>query len=221
MAVILIAVLAGPRSTPAPQLLSPPEEGWTRLRIAGVGSIDYPSGFLELQSGEYRQLAEIFGVVYEVPTSDFTLQQAGLNELEPSAFEEYRRVIFKSVNLSRGEEVPRANEKYTMSQEELAEMRDELTSGLSHEFDRLSSMGAGNTMIIGPVTLEIIEMHGMFPLVHSYRRQLDDNPVVQVVTYMFMDYDKIHYLTFSCRVRDAEECTDVFESMLETFRLRA
>lgn len=219
IAIILVAVLARPPSSPVME--APPlEEGWIRLRIADVGSIDYPPDFLELQSSDYREFVEELVPVYEIPSSDFILQPVGLNELALPAFEEYRRVICETSYLNPGEEVFRANERYTMSQQELVEMRDELISDLSQEFDRLSSMGAGNIRIIDPGTFEIIEVNGMFPLVHTYKRQLDDNPAVQVKAYVFMNYDKVHYLTFSYRVQDAEECGDVFEKMLDSFRLQ-
>ena len=159
-------------------------------------------------------------LVYEIDASDFTLQQVGLNELRLSALEEYRRVMFDTSYLTSGEEVFRANEKYAMTKQELAEVKDELVSDLSQEFDRLRSMGAGNLRIIDPGSLEITEVNGMFPLVWTYKRQLDDNPVVLVRVYMFWNYDRRHDLAFSYRVQDEEECEDIFEKILDSFRLQ-
>ena len=68
-------------------------------------------------------------------------------------------------------------------------------------------------------TLEIKEVNGMYPLVHTYKRQLNDNPVVLVQNYMFQNYDMIHYLVFSYRVEDEEECKDIYEKILASFRL--
>ena len=218
--IILVAVLAGPSSPPVTETPSPPEEGWIRLRIENVGSIDYPSDFLELQSGDYREFVEEFYLVYEIPSSDFTLQQVGLNELEPSAFDEYRRVIFKTSYLNPGEEVFRANEKYTMSQQELAEIQNEWASQLSQEYAEQRSEGLGDNRIIDPGSVEIVEINGMFPLVWAYKRQLNDNPVVLVKQYVFLNYDKIHSLTFSHRVVDEEECRDIYEKILYSFRLQ-
>jgi predicted nucleic acid-binding Zn ribbon protein len=218
VAILLIAVLARPPSSPVME--APPlEEGWIRLRIADVGSIDYPPDFLELQSSDYREFVEDLVSVYEIPSSDFILQKVGLNELELSAFEEYRRVILETSYLNPGEEVFRANKKYTMTQQELAEIRDELVSDLSQEFDRQRIGGAGNNRIIDPSTLEITEVNGMFPLVWTYKRQLDDNPIVLAKVYIFMNYDRVHHLLFSCRVVDEEECRDIYENMLDSFRL--
>ena len=219
IAVVLIAVLALPPATPVAEPLPPPEQGWIRLRISNVGSIDYPSDFLELQSGDYRELVDEFHIIYEISSSDFALQPVGMNELKLSALEEYRRVLFTTSYLSIGEEVFRANEEYTMSQQEFAAIKDELVSNLSQEFNRLISMGAGNLRIIDPGTLEITEVNGMFPLVWTYKRQLDDNPVVLVRAYQFWDYDRIHGLTFSYRVEDKEDCEDTFQRMLDSFRL--
>lgn len=204
-------------STTAPTL--PIEEGWVRLRIQDVGSIDYPTDFLELQSEDYRDIAKETAQVFGLGKSDFTLQQVGLNELKPSAFEEYRRVILMTFYLNPGEEVFRANEKYTLSREELAELQNEWIDQLRQEYARLQSMGLGNNKIVDSGSIEIMEVNGMFPLVYTYKRQLGDNPIVLVRTYLFWNYDKEHYLSFSHRVEDEEECRDIYEKILYSFRL--
>jgi len=198
--ILLLSACAAPTEAPptppaAEQRTQEIEDGWIRIAIKDVGSIDYPPDFLELQSGAYKEGTEQFHTILRMENSDFTLQQVGLNELKPSAFEEYRRVIFMTEYLNPGEEVLRANEK--MSQEELAELENQLS-----------------------VSLEIKEVNGMFPLVHTYTRQLGDNPVVLVENYMFQNYDKIHYLLFSCRVKDEEECRDIYDKILDSFRLQ-
>lgn len=197
----------------------PIEEGWIRLKIQDVGSIDYPSDFLELQSGDYKENKEEFFLVYEILSADFTLQQVGLSEMKPSAFEEYRRVILHTFYLNPGEEVFRANEKYTMSRQELAELQNESISQLRQEFAKSKSKGLGDMKIIDPGSLEIVEVNGMFPLVWTYKRQLDDNPVVLVRQYIFFNYDKAHYLTFSYRVVDEGECRIIYAKILHSFRL--
>ncbi len=196
------------------------EDGWVRLRIEDVGSIDYPTDFLELQSGEYRGMVEEFNQIVELSKSDFTLQQVGLNELQPSAFDEYRRVMLQTFYLNPGEEVFRANEEYTMSRQELAEFQNELINQLLQGYAMQKSIGLGNNKIIDSGSLEIMEINGMFPLVHTYKRQLNDNPVVLVKAYLFWNYDKIHGLAFSCRVVDEEECRDIYDKILDSFRLQ-
>ena len=206
-------------STPAP-IPEPPkiEEGWVRLRIQDVGSIDYPTDFLELQSGDYRDIVKEASQVLGLGKSDFTLQQVGLNELKPSALDEFRRVLFRTDYLNQGEEVFRANEKYTMSQKELADLNDELLDGLRLEIAKQKTEGV-NPKIIDFGSLEIIEINGMFPLVHNYKRQLNDNPIVLVKAYIFWNYDKMHYFTFSYRVEDEEQGGDIYEKILNSFRL--
>lgn len=205
-------------TSPAGQGEQEIEAGWIRIAIKDVGSIDYPPDFLELQSQEYRDVAKEYYQILELGKSDFTLQQVGLNELLPSAFKEYRRVIFMTEYLNPGEEVFRANERYTMSQEELAELENQLIDGLIQGFEILKTMGS-ETKLVESVSLEIKEVNGMFPLVHTYKRQLNDNPVVLVETYMFQNYDKIHYLSFSYRVMDEAECRHIYDKILDSFRL--
>jgi len=208
-----------PVPTPAP---TPTEEGWVRIIIKDVGSIDYPTDFLELQSGEYRETAEEAlldeSQIIIIGKSDFTLQQAGLNEMKPSAFDKYNRVMLKTVYLSQGEEVFRANEKYIWSQEELKDLENQLIDELLQESATLRTAGL-EEKLVESVSLEVKEVNGMFPIVYTYKRQLNDNPVVLVSHYILQNYDKIHHLYFSYRVIDEEECRDVYEKILYSFRL--
>ena len=220
LGIILIAVLAAQSSSPDMAPLPPTEPGWVRLQIQDVGSIDYPSDFLELQSGDYREFVDEFQTVYELPSSDFTLQQVGLNELRPTAFQQYRRVMFHTSYLSRGEEVWRAKQKYTMTQQELSESHIELVNDRSQQYAAMKSSGLGDMRIIDSGSLRVLEVNGMFSLVWTYTRQLNDNPVVSVKEYVFPNYNRVHRLTFEYRVEDTEECGDVYARILASFRLQ-
>lgn len=223
-AVVISAILSGNSiSEQAPAITQKEQEvedGWIRIRIKDIGSIDYPADFLELQSGEYRDFLTVFNQIAELPVSDFTLQQAGLNDLEPSAFSEYRRIAFSTEYLNPGEEVLSVNEKYTFSQSELAELHIELIEQLQQEIAKFENTGMGGNKIIDPGTLEIKEICGMFPLTHTYKRRFSDNPVVLVQSYVFQDYDMMHYLVFSYRIEDEDECEDIYDKILASFKLR-
>ncbi len=212
---ITIAVIGC--STPA-AIPEPPDiaDGWIRINIKDVGSIDYPTDFLELQSAEYKEMApEELVRVFNLYEADFTLQQVGLNELQPSAFDEYRRVMLQTFYLNLGEEVFRANEKYTMSQKEQDILRKEFEDELSQGFKATNT----GLKLVESVSLEVAEVNGMFPLVYTYKRQLSDNPVVLVSTYIFQNYDKVHYLTFSHRAVDEAECSRIYDEILHSFVL--
>lgn len=189
------------------------EEGWIRLDIKDVGSIEYPVDFLELQSEDYQNLGEEFRQTWELLVPDFTLQQVGLNAFEPSAFLEFRRVMFFTEYLNPGEEVLRADEREILSELEIDILETFIVEQLKQEFQ---AMGIS---LVEPISLEIKEVNGMYPLVHTYIRQLDDNPVVLVQSYMFQNYDMIHYLIFSHRVEDEAECKDIYDQILASFRL--
>jgi hypothetical protein len=218
---ILVVTLAPRSSPPVTGPLPPPDEGWIRLEIKDIGSIDYPPDFLELPSGDYRELQEKYYVWYEIPSPVFVvLHQAGLNELRLSALREYRRVLFHTDYLGPWETVSRPNEEYTLSQQELADLHGERVSQLRQVYARLKRDGLGDNRIIDTGSVEIVEVNGMFALLWTYKSQLSNEPVVLVKQYMYQNSDKIHYLTFSCRVQDNDECADVFEKILYSFRLQ-
>ena len=189
------------------------EDGWIRLNIKDIGSIDYPAYFLELQPVEYKTVGDEFNQMVELNSSEFTLQQIGLNELKPSALSVYRRILFTTVYLNTGEEVFKANENCMCSKSELAELQQ----GIIEQLRQVLEI-SGNRLIES-VSLEIEDSNGMFPLVHTYKKQLDNNPVVIVKNYQFRNYDMIHYLCFSYSVEDEEECKGIYDMILDSLRL--
>ncbi|UCD22006.1 MAG: hypothetical protein JSW22_08350 [Chloroflexota bacterium] len=217
---ILVVALAPRSSPPVTGPLPPPDEGWIRLEIKDIGSIDYPPDLLELPSGDYREFQEKYYVWYEIPSPFFMLHQVGLNELRLSALREYRRVLFDTDYLGSWETVSRPNEKYTLSQQELADLHGERVNQLRQAYARLKRDGLGSNRIIDTGFVEIAEVNGMFSLLWTYKSQLNNEPVVLVKEYMYQNFDKVHYLTFSYRVQDSDECADVFEKILYSFRLQ-
>lgn len=195
------------------------EEGWARLEIKNIGSMDYPPDLLELQSGDYRKLAGEYFIKYEIPTSDFTLQQVGLNEQKSSAFEKYVRVMFKTFYLEPNEKTFRNTEKYNINKQALNRILSQAIKSTMQEYEREKKLGLGNNRIVDPGSIEIVEVNGMFPILWTYRRQLNDNPVVVVRNYFFFNYDKTHSLSFACRVKDQEQYEEIFRKILLSFRL--
>ena len=81
--------------------------------------------------------------------------------------------MFNTVYLNQGEEVFRANEKYTLSKWELEELKDGFIDQILKDFEKLKSIGLGNNKIIDSGSIEIVEVNGMFPVVYTYKRQLN------------------------------------------------
>ncbi|MDD5339292.1 MAG: hypothetical protein PHG35_07800 [Dehalococcoidales bacterium] len=192
---------------------------WTRIDIKSIGHIDYPADFLEIQSDEYRNIAKEYNSGLDFSKSDFVLQQTGLNELSPSALFKYRRVMFWTYYLDKGEEVLRPYVNYKLSKSELLELENRFNESALKDFENIKSMGLGDFKLVGNDSIEVLNVNGMFPVVYSYGRQLNDEPVVKVKMYMFPNYDKIHYLSFSNRLIDENECQPVFDDILDSFFL--
>jgi len=135
---------------------TPLEDGWVRLIIEDVGTIDYPFDFLELQSADYQTLVEeVLGSLrITIPASDFKLQQVGLNDMLPSAFDEYRRVIFMTSYLESGEEVFSAHEEYSLNTVELDVLHNDLLEQLERGYAALSSTEY-NLKLIRSISLEV------------------------------------------------------------------
>ena len=136
-----------------------------------------------------------------------------------SALEEYRRVIFYTVNLGIGERVYKNGESYHFTRDELNEMDDETKEQLAAGSKLLEASTGYKSKLLEFYPVQIIEVNGMYPLNYNIKRQIGSNPAVMVKSYMFFNYDKTHALSFACRVEDEHEYNEFYEKMLNSFKL--
>ena len=199
------------RKSMLPLPLSMPLDGWKRIYIDGIGTIDIPPT-LEIQSGLYSELIKALGMESE-QGYDIIIQPRGLNEFRPEAFQRYARIMIRTV-------IGDNNEFET-----LYFNIDDLRNSDVIEMDRISysSIQSGlletGSRIVSWFPLEFKIINGMSCMRISYIRQLDDNPPVVVNIIAFQNVDRIHNLTLSYRQNEEDYWLNDFEIALNSFRI--
>ncbi len=189
------------------------KDGWVRLNIGNVASIDYPTDILELQSGSYKEFSDEWQKqTFDIDTANFTLQQMGLNDMLEDSFSKFVRVLFSTVEMD-GYELFGPNDEFNFYDLGMSksEFEEESLKIVNQELD------ATGNRLVEYIDTDIEEINDMYAIVITYTRQLDNNPIVLVKKYNFMNYDKMHTLIFSYRVEDEHIYKDKFEEILDSF----
>jgi hypothetical protein len=186
--------------------------GWQRINIGNIATIDYPTELLELQGGDYKEIIDIIKDELNFGNFNFSLQQKGLNDLTESSFDDYARVLFKTLEVEYGG-LFNITERPPISESELVDFsldfEKELINGFKLQFEDMK--------LIDFEGVEIRKINNTYPIVMSYTRQLDDNPIVAVEQYQFWDNNKIYQIIFSYQVRNEYRYKEAYDEMIKTF----
>lgn len=196
------------------QVSSPPPlpTGWERIYIKNVGSFDLPPT-MEVQKGKYREFIDELKKIKGFDATQLTAQQKGLNELGKEGFEKYARVMLETSFGSIGD-FEKLN--FNISEYTLADI-SELNTIYKQQLQQ-SFFGTGLKLIEWyPLKLE--KVNGMSCIHISYKRQLQDKPFVLVHIYYFHNNDRMHNLTLSYRLSEADYWKVNFATILKSFRI--
>lgn len=196
------------------QISSPPPltTGWERIYIKNVGSFDLPPT-MEVQKGKYKEFNDEIRKIKGFDATQITAQQKGLNEFGKEGFEKYARVMLETTFGSTGdfEKLNFNISEYT--QADIAELNTIYKQQLQQSF-----YGTGLKLIEWyPLKLE--KVNGMSCIHISYKRQLQDKPYVLVHIYYFHNNDRMHNLTLSYRLSEADYWKASFATILKSFRI--
>lgn len=198
---------ASSNKDPKPQTEAPLwMDGWLNISIPRVARFQAPPT-LEIQGGDYKKLTDAIRDVFEITYhSDLTLQQKGLNNLDPEARQQYCRILVNTTQGSEGE-FCKLNEKPTYSKEELSEIEEISKLELEKQFSILDWY---------PITVE--KINGNYALKLTYRRSLKSviNPVF-VTTYTFQNHRMMHTITLSYRESEKNLWKTDLDKVIQTF----
>lgn len=185
---------------------------WKRIYIKNVGNFDLPPT-MEIQSGLYKEFSDESRKIrgYDAPT--IIAQQKGLNDFGKEGFAKYSRVILETDIGTSGAYEKLNFDFSTIPQSEIAK--------LSNTYKEQYKQSFINTdfKIIEWFPLKIEKINGMSCIHICYKRQLSNNPLVIVNTYIFQNYDRMHTLTLSYRISETDYWKDDFALILKSFRI--
>lgn len=196
------------------QVSSPPPlpTGWERIYIKNIGSFDLPP-IMEIQAGKFKQMQnEIYKrMEYDVP--QLVAQQKGLNEFDKEGFEKYARVMVETTFGSPGD-----FEKFNFNIAEITQADITELNKIYKQQTQQSFLGTG-LKLTEWYPLKVEKVNGVSCIHISYKRQLQDKPFVLVHIYYFHNNDRMHNLTLSYRLSEADYWKSDFATILKSFRI--
>ena len=184
--------------------------GWSRVYIENLGTIDLPPT-LEVQAGAYKE----FDDSSRRPNYQLVAQQKGLNEGTESGRKTYARVMINTELGDIGDYEKLNFDIRNVARSDIAEFEMEIKRVIKQGFSQGQMGGKQILKEWYPVKLE--KINGMSCFHTNYIRQLDDNPVVLVHTYMFQNNDRMHTLILSYRLKDSGYWESDFADILKSF----
>ncbi|MES2852262.1 MAG: hypothetical protein V4698_05065 [Bacteroidota bacterium] len=186
--------------------------GWERVYIKNVGSFDLPPT-MEIQKGKYKEFVDEIKKIKGFDASQLVAQQKGLNEFGKEGFEKYARVMVETTLGAVGD-FEKLN--FNITQYTQADILD-LSSTYKQQIQQ-SFLGTG-LKLIEWYPLKIEKVNGMSCIHISYRRQLQDKPLVLVHMYIFHNNDRMHTFTLSYRISEVDYWKSDYVTVLKSFRI--
>ncbi len=158
---------------------------WIRIGIGDIASLQYPPT-LEIQNDSYRSISGATSPGH----NNIILQQYGLNQLTPDGRSRYARALFKTKNSDFGISL---YDNLSFTQSELDEINDTIYKGTVQE------SAAINNKILAWNPVQVININGVDCLYYNYKRQMSNNPIVNVHVFTFFNNQYTHTLIISYR----------------------
>lgn len=180
--------------------------------VDNVGSISI-SDDMELQSGDYKEItSELQQKILHInPQNRIVFQPKGLNEFQKGSKEVYARII---INTLYGEYESLSYNKPQISVEELQEL-NKIYKELAI---RESQMFKGGRLIyFHGVSVESV--NNQVCTKWSYTRQYNNEPIVKVEVYDFLNKDRAHRLILSYRISESHLWKEKLRNTLNSIKI--
>lgn len=212
LACLLLAGCGGKTSEPKMQVASYP--GWINVKVDETAIFQIPPT-MEIQSDGYRK--KVVDAAKDDPVKlrrvqkqqnlgtrkgNSVCQQIGLNDAGPGPAEQknYARVKFVTMPLEGKGSVPTYGQPLGLNPSQINEYGEITKNGLM-ESERAVNP---NVKFLKWEPMQSVIINGVECLHIAYEEQKGDYPVLQVDVYNFFNKDRVHTLTISYRVKDAE-----------------
>lgn len=181
---------------------------FTKYEIENVGSVDIPDD-LELQTGDYHDMAQNILQAHNLITGDrIVFQQKGLNEYTNAGFQRYCRIIIET---TYGHFEPLKFQIGAVSTAEINNMNISFKKQITNEFQ------STNLKLLEFYGTKKIKINNQVCIKISYLRQLGKNLPVKVDMYRFQNKDRMHTLTVSYRLNEADIWQDLVTRSVNSF----
>ena len=184
--------------TPIPPPILP--EGWQRIELSTIGSIDIPKTL--------KVEATIFS---PADKKVITAQNNGLIEIRPIDPNKYARVMIESIKGNTGDYGTLFSDISTITKQEISE--------LNIKFRQFFEVGDEWLKVVEWYPLKVEKINEMSCIHLNYKRQLKNNPIVLVHMYIFDNSDSRYNITLSYRLSEANFWEPDFKQIISSFRV--
>lgn len=192
-------------------------EKWALFEIKDIGNIAIPPSMEIRDDNSYISLVsdiirDNYSVKYniEMKGAELTFQPKGTNANEKQALSKYARILINYTNGEPGEFF-KWNEDFILTESEKQELNDFFYN------EAVTPMKALNMKIIKWNPIEYSKINGISYMKQSFKRQMADNPVVNVEKYIFFNYDESVAITLSYRLSEGEIWADDLKKVINYF----
>lgn len=189
---------------------------WQRVHIRESGTIYLPPT-LEIQDGIYKKANESFKTEMGFELSDLIAQNKGTNNFNGT--DKYARVIF---NTTKGVKNDFENLDFDItkySKEEIEGIGNDFKKMITKQFQTNNKNIANIFKLITWHKPDLEKVNKASCLHLHYERQLGDNPIVTVNSYVFFNNDRIHKLTLAYRQNQAEYWQEDFKKIVSSLEI--
>ncbi|UVD79295.1 hypothetical protein NWE55_14345 [Myroides albus] len=190
---------------------------YEQVELPSIGTILIPST-MELQKGKYEEFSKKFVEAgtrmlgEEVSENRIVFQPKGINDFTKDGLAMYARIIIET-DISGPGDYFKLKDVEDLPESELVE----ISSFAENEMrDMLYDT---NLKIVEWLGVSMVKIKGYTIFKMSYIRQLGQNPLVKVHTYIFQNYDRQHRLIVSYRVKDSELWESSFNKVANSFQI--
>jgi hypothetical protein len=215
---VLIVSLFFTKSTLGQDVLQPVQKGWDRIYIKDVGYFDLPQT-VEIPKGVYKEFVDGFREIKGYDTPQFVAQQKGLNDFNIDGFEKYSRVMLATDIGSPDDFINSDFDLTLFTTEDFTTLEKATDEAYKEQVVKSIELAENGVKIIEWYPLKIEKINGFLCFHVSYTRQFLDRPLVLVNMYAFHNYDRMHTLTLSYRLSEANYWKTDFEKVLDSFRI--
>ncbi|MTG98176.1 hypothetical protein GJV76_08545 [Myroides sp. BIT-d1] len=190
---------------------------YEQVELPSIGTILIPST-MELQKGKYEEFSKKFVEAgtrmlgEEVSENRIVFQPKGINDFTEDGLAMYARIIIET-DISGPGDYFKLKDVEDLPESELAEI-----SSLA-ENEMRDMLYDTNLKIVEWLGVSMVKIKGYTIFKMSYIRQLGQNPLVKVHTYIFQNYDRQHRLIVSYRVKDSELWESSFNKVANSFQI--
>ena len=210
--VVALVLLAGVLTTQAQ------ETTWETVSIPGLCTFQIPPT-VEIQKGTYKRITDQFQkMILEIDKSPdcVVAQPKGINDFDPVALKKYCRIIVEIERGTKGD-YARLDEPLLVSEAELKELDEEFKNQLEQQTAMLNAKGVKMT-ILSWQPFKIIHVNGVYALVYTYTRSINDAPSVLVQVYIIQNNDVMHTIAISYRESEKDIWADDLGKVINTFK---